>query len=103
MCLSMRTCPIPRLLNPRTDDSHYRWTKKWGAGQPSWQRKGRLLYRRNRAGMRPGEERYDGRFVPRGKGHPMSPQPSDEMDAQGEAGTARPPPGLIGDATERGP
>jgi hypothetical protein len=23
-----------RLLNNRTDDSHYRWTKKWGAGQP---------------------------------------------------------------------
>ena len=28
----MKTCPIPRLLNQRTDDSHYHWTKKWGAG-----------------------------------------------------------------------
>ena len=25
--------PIPRLLNERTGDSHYHWTKKWGAGQ----------------------------------------------------------------------
>jgi hypothetical protein len=28
----MKTCPIPRLLNQRTGDSHYHWTKKWGAG-----------------------------------------------------------------------
>ncbi len=33
MCLSKKTCPIPRLLNQRTGDSHYHWTKKWGAGQ----------------------------------------------------------------------
>ena len=29
----MKTRPSPRLLNNRTDDSHYHWTKKWGAGQ----------------------------------------------------------------------
>ncbi len=28
----MKTRPIPRLLNQRTGDSHYHWTKKWGAG-----------------------------------------------------------------------
>ena len=33
MCLSMKTDPIHRPLNQRTGDSHYRWTKKWGAGQ----------------------------------------------------------------------
>src|ERR1700752_1843724 len=33
MCLSMKTCPIPRPVNWRTDDSRYHWTKKWGAGQ----------------------------------------------------------------------
>ncbi len=33
MCLSKKTRPIPRLLNQRTGDSHYHWTKKWGAGQ----------------------------------------------------------------------
>ncbi len=33
MCLSKKTRPIPRLLNKRTGDSHYHWTKKWGAGQ----------------------------------------------------------------------
>ena len=32
MCLSKKTRPIPRLLNKRTGDSHYHWTKKWGAG-----------------------------------------------------------------------
>ena len=32
MCLSKKTRPIPRLLNERTGDSHYHWTKKWGAG-----------------------------------------------------------------------
>src|SRR4051794_25159341 len=32
MCLSMKTRPIPRLLDQRTGDSHYHWTKKWGAG-----------------------------------------------------------------------
>ena len=31
--LPKKTCPIPRLLNQRTGDSHYHWTKKWGAGQ----------------------------------------------------------------------
>ncbi len=30
----MKTCPIPRLLNRRTGDPHYHWTKKWGAGHP---------------------------------------------------------------------
>ena len=34
MCLSKKTRPIPRLLNERTGDSHYHWTKKWGAGHP---------------------------------------------------------------------
>jgi hypothetical protein len=24
---------IQRILNKRTDNSHYDWTKKWGAGQ----------------------------------------------------------------------
>ena len=33
MCLSKKTRPIPRLLNERPGDSHYHWTKKWGAGQ----------------------------------------------------------------------
>ena len=33
MCLSKKTRPIPRLLNERTGNSHYHWTKKWGAGQ----------------------------------------------------------------------
>src|SRR5512135_2024680 len=33
MCLSMRTRPSHWLLNNRTNDSHYPWTKKWGAGQ----------------------------------------------------------------------
>ena len=32
MCLSKKTRPIPRLLNKRTGDSHYHWTKKSGAG-----------------------------------------------------------------------
>src|SRR5262249_17891939 len=32
MCLSMKTCSILRPVNRRTDDSHYHWTKKWGAG-----------------------------------------------------------------------
>ena len=32
MCLSKKTRPMPRLLNQRTGDSHYHWTKKWGAG-----------------------------------------------------------------------
>jgi hypothetical protein len=32
MCLSKKTRPIPRLLNERIGDSHYHWTKKWGAG-----------------------------------------------------------------------
>ena len=32
----MRTCPTPRLLNQRTGDSHYHWTKKWGAGHKKW-------------------------------------------------------------------
>ena len=35
MCLSKKTRPIPRLLNERTGNSHYHWTKKWGAGQSS--------------------------------------------------------------------
>src|SRR3954447_12668164 len=32
MCLSRKTYPTPRLMNQRTGDFHYRWTKKWGAG-----------------------------------------------------------------------
>ncbi len=28
----MKTCPILRLLNQRIGNSHYHWTKKWGAG-----------------------------------------------------------------------
>src|SRR5208337_83605 len=30
-----KTRPIPRLLNQRTGNSHYHWTKKWGAGHPA--------------------------------------------------------------------
>jgi hypothetical protein len=33
MCLSKSTRLSRRLLNNRTGDSHYRWTKKWGAAQ----------------------------------------------------------------------
>ena len=33
MCLLKRPRPSHWLLNIRTHDSHYRWTKKWGAGQ----------------------------------------------------------------------
>ncbi len=46
MCLSKKTRPIPRLLNERTGDSHYHWTKKWGAGQvrvPDWKAPGYRL------------------------------------------------------------
>ena len=32
LCLSMKTCRIPRLLNQRTGNPRYHWTKKWGAG-----------------------------------------------------------------------
>ena len=32
MCLSKRTRPSLLLLNNRPHDSHYPWTKKWGAG-----------------------------------------------------------------------
>ena len=36
-----KTRPMPRLLNQRTRDSHYHWTKKWGAGQ--WKLPGKAL------------------------------------------------------------
>ena len=36
MCLSMKTCPIPRLLNRRTGISHYRWIKKRGSTLSIW-------------------------------------------------------------------
>jgi hypothetical protein len=49
MCLSKKSRRSRWTLNKRTDDLHYHWTKKWGAGQPRPDPPGRLVDPQNRA------------------------------------------------------
>jgi hypothetical protein len=64
----MKTCPTPRILNHRTGDSHYRWTKKWGAGQlglsPDSQTGPTSCHRPLRLACRMGDERANEPYPP---------------------------------------